>query len=245
MSREYFCAFHSYLKSIEPLNDSERGRLFTALLEYSMTGITPEFRGNERFIFPTIKEQIDRDVKKYNDFITRQKEKGMLGGRPKTQTNLNNPNNPVVILETQKSLREDKDKDKDKDKDEIANAIEAALPPSAPARAKAQLKLDSKKTSYPTVDEISDYCRERNNNIDPESFWAWYEARGWCDNNGRKISSWKAAIITWEKRERNNPNLSYQKQVTHGEKLRPDGLRENSFAAIAADLGSWGNGVTK
>ena len=65
MAIEYFNAYHSYLKSIEPLNDAERGRLFTALLEYSSTGVTPDLRGNERFIFPTMKEQIDRDMQKY------------------------------------------------------------------------------------------------------------------------------------------------------------------------------------
>lgn len=65
MAIEYFNAYHSYLKSIEPLNDAERGRLFTALLEYSSTGVTPDLRGNERFIFPTMKEQIDRDMQKH------------------------------------------------------------------------------------------------------------------------------------------------------------------------------------
>ena len=61
MAREYFCAYHSFLKSVEPLSDAERGRLFTVCLEYSKTGIVPELRGNERFIFPTIKYKIDYD----------------------------------------------------------------------------------------------------------------------------------------------------------------------------------------
>lgn len=30
MALESFNAYHSYLKAIEPLNDAERGRLFTA-----------------------------------------------------------------------------------------------------------------------------------------------------------------------------------------------------------------------
>ena len=67
MAREYFCAYHSLLQSIEPLSDAERGRLFTACLEYSKTGVAPELCGNERFIFPTIKEQIDRDTVAYDD----------------------------------------------------------------------------------------------------------------------------------------------------------------------------------
>lgn len=64
MAVEYFNAYHSYLKSIEPLSDAERGRLFTALLIYSATGAAPDLRGNERFLFPTMQEQIDRDAGK-------------------------------------------------------------------------------------------------------------------------------------------------------------------------------------
>lgn len=74
MAREYVCLYHSYLKSVEPLNDAERGRLFTACLTYSMTGAEPDLRGNERFVWPTIREQIDRDTKKYSDFCKKQQE---------------------------------------------------------------------------------------------------------------------------------------------------------------------------
>ena len=73
MAREYFCAYHSYLQSLDPLNDAERGRLFTACLEYSMTGASPDLRGNERFVWPTIKSQIDRDADKYTEFCAKQR----------------------------------------------------------------------------------------------------------------------------------------------------------------------------
>lgn len=65
MALNSFNVYHSYLQSLEPLNDSERGRLFTAMLEYSITGKCPELRGNERFIFPSFAAQIDRDREKY------------------------------------------------------------------------------------------------------------------------------------------------------------------------------------
>lgn len=51
MAREFFCAYHSFLKAMEPLNPAERGRLFTALLTFSMTGEAPELTGSERFVF--------------------------------------------------------------------------------------------------------------------------------------------------------------------------------------------------
>lgn len=66
MAIEYFCAYHSYLGSMEELNDTERGRLFTACLIYSKTGEAPQLRGNERFVFPTLKAQIDRDKATYD-----------------------------------------------------------------------------------------------------------------------------------------------------------------------------------
>ena len=92
MALNSFNAYHSYLKSIEPLNDSERGRLFTALLEYSSTGIAPELRGNERFVFPTMKEQIDRDKASYEAKCAKNRENGAKGGQATANRSL--PNAP-------------------------------------------------------------------------------------------------------------------------------------------------------
>ena len=46
----YIKLFVDYLDAIEPLGDAERGRLFTALLDYARTGEAPRLSGNERFI---------------------------------------------------------------------------------------------------------------------------------------------------------------------------------------------------
>lgn len=74
MAREYFCAYHSYLEAMEQLGDAEKGRLFTACLTYSKTGEVPELSGNERFIFPAFKTQIDRDNQKYEEKCNRNRE---------------------------------------------------------------------------------------------------------------------------------------------------------------------------
>lgn len=107
MALNSFNAYHSYLKSIEPLNDSERGRLFTALLEYSSTGIAPELRGNERFVFPTMREQIDRDREKYESKCATNSKN--IGIRWNT--------NVYDRIRTNTNVSKDKDKDKDKEKD--------------------------------------------------------------------------------------------------------------------------------
>ena len=119
MSRVFFKAWHSYLESIEPLNDAERGRLFTALLKYSAQGTVEKLSGNERFVFPTMKANIDREMEKYAENAEKNKENGKRGGRPKksekpsgfskTQSVFKNPNGF--------SKTQDKEKDKEKDKD--------------------------------------------------------------------------------------------------------------------------------
>ena len=119
MALNSFNAYHSYLKSIEPLNDSERGRLFTALLEYSSTGIAPELRGNERFVFPTMKEQIDRDREKYEARCAQNSKN--IGIRWNT--------NVYDRIRTNTNVSKDKDKDKDKDRPLRGNSAQGAQEP--------------------------------------------------------------------------------------------------------------------
>jgi hypothetical protein len=53
----------------------------------------------------------------------------------------------------------------------------------------------------PTIKEIEEYCKGRNNSLDAESFYYFYESKGWMVGKN-KMKSWQAAVITWEKRDR-------------------------------------------
>ena len=68
---------------------------------------------------------------------------------------------------------------------------------------------DSNKAHFkkPTLDEVKNYCIERNNNIDAEAFIAYYESKGWTVGSG-KMKKWKAAVITWEKKNFNKQTMS-------------------------------------
>ena len=55
----------------------------------------------------------------------------------------------------------------------------------------------------PTVDEIQDYCNERNNGINAEAFYDFYESKDWMVGKN-KMKDWKACVRTWEKREKHN-----------------------------------------
>lgn len=53
----------------------------------------------------------------------------------------------------------------------------------------------------PTLEEVTAYCNERNNGIDPQYFIDYNEARGWLLKGNRPMKDWKAAVRTWERIE--------------------------------------------
>lgn len=51
----------------------------------------------------------------------------------------------------------------------------------------------------PTIDEIQEYCNERNNGINANAFYDFYESKNWYVGKN-KMKDWKACIRTWEQR---------------------------------------------
>jgi hypothetical protein len=50
----------------------------------------------------------------------------------------------------------------------------------------------------PTLEEVKEYCKQRNSSVDPETFYEYFETGGWIDSKGNKVKNWKQKIITWE-----------------------------------------------
>lgn len=104
MEMTYFCCYHSYLKKCEKLTDQELGRLFRALLRYSMTDERTELAGRESIAFDFIAEDIDRAKVNYEETCKKNAENGKKGGRPRKQDKSEGfSENRTVFLETQKS----------------------------------------------------------------------------------------------------------------------------------------------
>lgn len=53
----------------------------------------------------------------------------------------------------------------------------------------------------PSVEEVRAYCMERKNGVDAQRFVDFYAATGWYRGKN-KIKDWKAAVRTWEQREK-------------------------------------------
>lgn len=62
---KYIKLFYDWLESTCTLAEDERGRLIDAMVLYARDGVTPELPGNERFVFPIFRLQLDRDRECY------------------------------------------------------------------------------------------------------------------------------------------------------------------------------------
>ena len=194
MAREFFKVFNSYLESIEPLTSEERGELFTALLTYHITGQVPELNGGAKYLFPTFKQNMDRDIIAYENLVRRARENGKKGGRPKKSEVREED---TVITEKTESLfwepneRQDKDNDKDNDKDKDKDKDDLSLKESVKRK-------HAPRFSPPTLKEIKDYCLEAGLHTDPEEFYDYYTSNGWMVSKNR-MQNWQAALRRWER----------------------------------------------
>lgn len=162
MAREYFNAYHSYLKGMSKLSDAECGRLFRALLEYSATGAEPELRGNEGIIFPMMAQQIDREKQAYEDKC----KKNRASIRKRWDSNEyerigTNTNQYERMQEEEK----EEDEDKEEREEEGANAPEKKIPtpPLVDQELQETYALLREKTDEPfpsagTLTDVKDWC---------------------------------------------------------------------------------------
>ena len=57
----------------------------------------------------------------------------------------------------------------------------------------------AKRFCPPTLDDVRAYCLERNNTVDAEKFFDYYETNGWVQGKGKPVKDWKACVRTWER----------------------------------------------
>lgn len=197
MAIEYVVAYYSYLDYMEQLSDAECGRLFRACLIYSKTGEAPNLCGNERFVWPGIKSQIDRDKEKYLARCKKQSENirkrwdsieydGKNGIPADTKNTMVYDGINGIPLDT-KNTKDTKEK-------ENAKAKEKAIKEKTPTESK-------RKFSPPSLEEVREYCRQRKNTVKPEAFVDFYTSKGWMVGK-TPMKDWKAAVRNWEHHEK-------------------------------------------
>jgi hypothetical protein len=61
----------------------------------------------------------------------------------------------------------------------------------------------------PTIEQVQEYCKERNNTVDAEKFVNHYASSNWFRGK-TKLKDWKACVRTWEKNEKDKLTTTHQ-----------------------------------
>ena len=214
IDKESYMLYRGWNPLFENLPKEQLGELFYAICcyqsgkEYSIEN--PLIKG----VFEMVLMQFKKDEEKYISNCEAKAKNGKKGAESRWQDDNNNTSengkngkchsddgkngkcyfcHNEEKTEMAKMAIEEEEEDKEEDKEE--EEVEVEEVPTVPKKREAR-----KRFSPPSAAEVREYCRERENAVDAESFVDFYAAKGWKVGNA-PMKDWKAAVRTWEKRE--------------------------------------------
>ena len=94
---------------------------------------------------------------------------------------------------THTHTQEEQEQEQEQEQEEKKKNKQKKNPPTKESKS-------SSKFIPPTLEEVSAYCLERKNKVDPKRFLDHYKAGGWMRGK-TKIKDWKACVRTWERNQ--------------------------------------------
>lgn len=90
-------------------------------------------------------------------------------------------------------------------------------------------KPQRKKFVPPTLEEVKEYCYERNNSVDAEKWHSYYTSNGWKVGKN-PMRDWKGAVRTWEQKDKpsGNPFKDKLKEAMENERRLNDATGESN-----------------
>lgn len=195
--KDSFILYTEQKEVIDNLTDENAGKLFKGIFEYAL-GNEPEFNNLLKIVFIPIRQQLERNAKKYSEIKEKRRIAGAKGGKQKVanQANANfaeqSQANQAVNVNDNVNDNEYLSKDKYKENNHT----------------------NSQKETFkkPTLEEIKNYCLERKNSINPTQFFDYYESKGWLIGKN-PMKDWKACVRTWEQNQNKyNNNTSIEQK---------------------------------
>jgi len=183
--KKSFILYSDLIHTVGKLPSKKAGELFLHILKYvnDQNPQTDDLIVN--IAFEPIKQQLKRDLLKYENVKTKRSESGKLGGRPKKQKEAKKPN---ALIEKQTKAKK-------------ANTVTFTDTDTDNVKKKRGVFVK------PSLQEIKNYCEYRDNDINPSQFFNYYESNGWKVGKN-SMKEWKAAIRNWENNAFNKKNMN-------------------------------------
>ena len=203
--RESFVLHAEY---IEDLPEELKGAFLRYIYEYGINETEPELSGLELTVWLKIKRRIDDDVSAYERKVSNLKQnKNRTATGAKTAITTDNRTDTERTPNghrTENATEEEKPNGDRADSVSVnvsvndsvnvsdsVNVAEAKPAEPAPAR---------KRFVKPELEEIREFCFEKNINIDVDRFFNYYESKGWKVGVS-PMKDWKAAVRNWAKND--------------------------------------------
>ena len=209
-----FVFYPTFLTSIEAIkNAAMRLAMFEAVANYGVYGTLPNFtetdpNGILDGMFLQMRFAIDDAKAKRST----NRENGSRGGAPKGNKN--------ACKNNRKQLNSTENKQNNPNVN-VNDNVNANVISSNEDKAKSV-----KRFVAPTLDEIQDYCKEKEFNVDAASIYDHYTANGWVQGKNKPIKDWKAAVRQWARRE--GEFTKPQLQITNDARRGIDDVSHNS-----------------
>jgi len=198
-NKKSFILYADLIKVVEKLPDEIAGKLFKIVLRYvndlevCVDDILLEIA------FEPIKNQLKRDLKKWENLKVKRSNAGKLGGRPKKE------NNQSIENEQNKELKKPNaffDKQTEAKKAVNVNDNVNVTVNVNDILLEKETKEKGKRFSPPSLEEVQNFILEKKYQfVNSESFWNFYESKNWFVGKN-KMKDWKKALSGWESREK-------------------------------------------
>ena len=192
--REQFTFYRSYFDAIRRIKKAaDRAAIYDAIADYALYGNTPELSDAAGAIFDLIKPTLDAAKRKSDGAKCREKAQDDDKIPPRYAQDADKIPSRYAKGEIEDTRKEkEKEKEREKEKEyEKESYIPSVVSP---------LKGRASRFTPPSVEEVAEYCRERENIVDAERFCDFYASKGWKVGK-EPMKDWKAAVRTWEKRD--------------------------------------------
>jgi len=192
--RESFVLHAEY---IEDLPEELKGAFLRYIYEYGINEIEPELSGLELTVWLKIKRRIDDDVSAYERKVSNLKQNrnrtatGAKSTAPTDNRTENNTEEEKPNGDRTDSVSVNVSVNDSVNVSDSVNVAEAKPAEPAPAR---------KRFVKPELEEIREFCFEKNINIDVDRFFNYYESKGWKVGVS-PMKDWKAAVRNWAKND--------------------------------------------
>ena len=198
--RESFVLHAEY---IEDLPEELKGAFLRYIYEYGINETEPQLSGLELTVWLKIKRRIDDDVQAYERKVSnlkQNKNRTATGAKTATTTNARTDTERTPNgHRTENTTEEEKTNGDRTDSVSVnvsVNDIECVSVAETPAEPAPEPTPTRKRFVAPTLEEIREFCFEKNINTNVDKFFYYYKSKGWKVGNS-PMKDWKAAVRKW------------------------------------------------